>query len=226
MEKKTIWTLGAIAFILICLCCMFFKIPKIEDDLLGRTRTALSKAGIEVENLSIKGRSLTMAGFVKSAEVKENAGSIAKNIWGVSLVSNELKVRQPKVTTKTKQVEIVQKKLDETIKLENIQFETGKEIIKSSSYPLLNKVVKILKENPNISINIDGHTDSTGDETFNKILSKKRAEAVKEHLVKNGINTNKLIAIGYGSSKPIADNNTKEGRKKNRRVEFKIIKEK
>ncbi len=225
MKKKTIWILGSIGFILICFCCMFFKIQTIEEDLLNRTSNALNEAGIKVENLTIDGRAVTLSGIVKSENIKQKAGSITENIWGVNSVSNNLKIKESETPTPIKQQQIIQNKLDQIIGLENIQFEKAKEIIKPISYSILNKIVNILKENPNIAININGHTDSSGNPVFNNRLSKKRAESVKNYLVDKGIAQSRLFAKGYGSLQPIADNKTKEGRRKNRRVEFKINRE-
>jgi outer membrane protein OmpA-like peptidoglycan-associated protein len=82
----------------------------------------------------------------------------------------------------------------------------------------------ILKENPNIKVEIGGHTDSGGSEVANQKISEKRAESVKKYLMdKFNISGNRMVVKGYGSKKPIADNSTKEGRAKNRRVEFKVI---
>jgi OOP family OmpA-OmpF porin len=72
------------------------------------------------------------------------------------------------------------------------------------------------------SVVIEGHTDSSGDAAFNQQLSEKRAEAVKAELVANGANPDKIKTVGYGESKPIADNGTREGRAKNRRVEIRV----
>ncbi len=86
-------------------------------------------------------------------------------------------------------------------------------------YPEIERFAKFLKENPNIKVEIQGHTDSIGSERYNLILSQKRAEAVKDILVKKyGISPDRIIAKGYGESKPIASNKTPEGRAKNRRV--------
>ena len=71
-------------------------------------------------------------------------------------------------------------------------------------------------------IEVEGHTDNVGKAEVNKKLSQKRADAVKDYLIKKGIEADRLSAIGYGSEQPIADNKTKEGRAQNRRVEFKI----
>lgn len=83
----------------------------------------------------------------------------------------------------------------------------------------------LLKDNPRIKVEVGGHTDSTGSEKANQKISEKRAESAKKYIEdKYNIPSDRMVVKGYGSSKPIADNNTKEGRAKNRRVEFKIIK--
>lgn len=106
---------------------------------------------------------------------------------------------------------------------ETIQFETGKATLDPSSTGLLDDVAAILKANPAITqMTIEGHTDSVGDAEFNKQLSQGRADAVKEYLVGKGIDAGRMTAVGYGAEKPIASNDTEEGRATNRRVEFKV----
>jgi OmpA-OmpF porin, OOP family len=104
--------------------------------------------------------------------------------------------------------------------LQGIQFETGKDVIRPGSFPILNNVVSIMKENKEYNLIINGHTDNVGKPDANMTLSQKRAEAVKAYLVKNGVEQNRLNSFGYGDTKPVADNKTPEGRAKNRRVEF------
>jgi outer membrane protein OmpA-like peptidoglycan-associated protein len=106
--------------------------------------------------------------------------------------------------------------------LQGIQFESGKDIIKKSSNAILDKVVKVMMDNPAYYLEINGYTDNTGIADKNLALSQKRADAVKNYLVKNGIDGEKLIARGFGQSFPVADNATAAGRAKNRRVEFKV----
>ncbi|MBI5404095.1 MAG: OmpA family protein [Ignavibacteriae bacterium] len=112
----------------------------------------------------------------------------------------------------------------EVITLDNIYFDFGKSDIKKESYPELDKIVRLLFENSGIRIEIFAHTDNVGSDDYNLKLSQSRAESVLSYLVSNGIQESRLTAKGFGSSKPVADNNTEQGRQKNRRVEFKIIK--
>ncbi|MEN3044813.1 MAG: OmpA family protein [Candidatus Hydrothermales bacterium] len=111
-----------------------------------------------------------------------------------------------------------------TIRLQNIYFDTGKATIKPESYPILDRVAEFLKSNPKALVEIQGHTDSVGSDSYNLTLSQARAEAVRNYLINfHNIDPSKLVAKGYGETMPIADNLTREGRAMNRRVEFKVI---
>jgi len=110
-----------------------------------------------------------------------------------------------------------------TVRLNNIFFETGKADLKTESYSELNRVIEFLKENPNVKIELSGHTDNVGNADFNKTLSQKRADSVMAYLVSKGVDPSRLVAKGYGMEKPVADNTTEEGKAQNRRVEFTIL---
>ncbi len=114
--------------------------------------------------------------------------------------------------------EEVKKKVDYAA--QNILFATGSFKLVASSNKGLNEVVKILKDNPDLKLSIDGYTDNTGTAEINQTLSGKRANSVKDYFVKKGIDVDRLTATGHGQDNPIADNKTAAGRKKNRRVEM------
>jgi outer membrane protein OmpA-like peptidoglycan-associated protein len=101
-----------------------------------------------------------------------------------------------------------------------INFDTGKSDIKPESQAVVEQIAKLLSDNPNLSISIEGHTDSVGTPAANKTLSEQRARAVMSAVVKTGIPAGRLSAVGWGQEKPLADNRTEEGRAKNRRVEI------
>ncbi|MES2559026.1 MAG: OmpA family protein [Bacteroidota bacterium] len=105
----------------------------------------------------------------------------------------------------------------------NVYFEKNKAEILAESQTFLNEIIVYFRKNPSLSVEISGHTDQTGDEKANMFLSENRAKAIVNYLVENGVQSERLKWKGYGGSMPIADNNTEEGRKKNRRVEFKIL---
>jgi len=107
---------------------------------------------------------------------------------------------------------------------EKIQFAHDKATILEASFGLLNEVVQVIKDNTQIKkILIEGHASSEGDKAHNTKLSDERAVAVMTYLAEHGVAKDRLSAKGFGSSEPIADNNTEEGREKNRRVDFTII---
>lgn len=107
----------------------------------------------------------------------------------------------------------------------NVYFDTGKSTLKKSSEEAVDRLENLLALKPEIKVQISGHTDNVGNDEKNQNLSEERALAVKEELIKRGISEERIKAKGFGESEPIADNNTADGRAKNRRVEFQIIKE-
>jgi outer membrane protein OmpA-like peptidoglycan-associated protein len=111
-----------------------------------------------------------------------------------------------------------------SVRINNIFFDFNESILKPESYLELDRLYKYLNDNPEINVEISGHTDNVGTEEYNITLSYARANAVKEYLVSKGINLNRIVSKGYGKSKPVATNETDEGRQLNRRVEFKILK--
>jgi outer membrane protein OmpA-like peptidoglycan-associated protein len=110
--------------------------------------------------------------------------------------------------------------------LTGIQFDTGKATIKQSSNQILNQVVKIMNENNDFNLDIAGHTDNVGKPASNLDLSTRRAAAVKDYLVRKGIDAARISSEGYGDTRPVASNKTAVGRTQNRRVEFTAVFEK
>ncbi|MDF9797455.1 OOP family OmpA-OmpF porin [Catalinimonas alkaloidigena] len=110
-----------------------------------------------------------------------------------------------------------------TVNLENVLFDRGTSEMLSGSSETLDEVVEFLNENPNVVIEVSGHTDNRGRPDLNLILSQERAEAVKRYLVEQGIKSERIQEKGYGGTKPIASNAIEEERQKNRRVEFTIL---
>jgi len=106
--------------------------------------------------------------------------------------------------------------------LQGIQFETGKNRIRSASRAILGEVISIMNNNPSYKLTIGGHTDSIGSSESNQRLSQRRADAVKKYLTDRGVDSSRVSAIGYGESSPVADNKYSAGRKQNRRVELSV----
>ncbi len=110
----------------------------------------------------------------------------------------------------------------ESIILKDLLFETGESTLKEESYKELDKLVSLFQNNSTLKVEIQGHTDNTGNEAENLILSEQRAKSVVEYLISKGVSSFKLFYKGFGSSKPITTNETEESKAKNRRVELMI----
>jgi len=107
--------------------------------------------------------------------------------------------------------------------IEGINFKTAQATILPGSYSILDRAVAVLKEYPDIRLEISGHTDSRGKADYNRDLSQRRADAVKMYFITKGIDSSRLTSVGYGLDRPIADNGSEAGRAKNRRTEFRLL---
>lgn len=123
-----------------------------------------------------------------------------------------------------KDLYLVPIEVGEIVRLNNVFFDFDKWDLRPVSYIELDRVVELLKENPAIEIEMSAHTDSRGTDEYNFILSDRRARSVMEYIISQGISRDRITSHGYGESKPVATNDTDEGRQLNRRVEFKIMK--
>lgn len=110
--------------------------------------------------------------------------------------------------------------LERELVLEGIEFDVDSATIRPASFPILTRAIAILRDNPDVRVQIQGHTDNTGRASRNRQLSQERAESVRQYLVEHGIPEARLEARGYGPSRPRAPNDTEEGRARNRRIEF------
>ncbi|MDH5365525.1 MAG: OmpA family protein, partial [Cyclobacteriaceae bacterium] len=131
---------------------------------------------------------------------------------------------EPKQISRTISLKKVRRSVGVSKVLRNIYFEFNKATFTTDSYTELNKLEKMLADNPTVNVEISGHTDAVGNDKYNKKLSLLRAEAVIRYLMEKGIDQRRLTAVGYGEERPLASNDDEsEGREINRRVEFKIL---
>lgn len=110
-----------------------------------------------------------------------------------------------------------------SFRLDHVYFDLDKATLRPDSYKQLAELLGYLQRHDDVNAEIAGHTDNTGTDTHNLMLSQDRANTIRNYLVSKGIKANRLIAKGYGSSQPVADNSTEEGRKLNRRTEVRIL---
>jgi OmpA-OmpF porin, OOP family len=128
----------------------------------------------------------------------------------------------PPVLTVSPAIQL-QDRLDNVVSEKKVEFLPSSVSLTNDSYSILKQVAGVLLENPAINIEIQGHTDNVGPEESNKTISEWRAGEVREYLIHKGVAPERLTRVGYGSSRPIADNETEEGRKQNRRINFLVL---
>jgi outer membrane protein OmpA-like peptidoglycan-associated protein len=122
-----------------------------------------------------------------------------------------------------KKYALVEVKKDRIIIKQQVHFVSAKFTVMADSFPLLDQVVQVLRDQPKLRVSIEGHTDAIGGELANMKLSQARAESVRTYLVGKGIAADRLEAVGFGPTKPVASNKTEKGRGQNRRTEFRIL---
>ena len=103
---------------------------------------------------------------------------------------------------------------------DNLLFETGKDVIKTSSYSSLNELATVLINNPQTNLYLEGHTDDVGEDDANMTLSQNRSASVKRYLTQRGVDENRITTDGFGETRPVADNTSAKGKALNRRVEM------
>lgn len=173
-------------------------------------------AGAILGNVVAGSGNRTTGGLVGAA-----IGATVGGLVGRQMDKQEAELRQQMAGTGVQ----VQRQGD-TIRLqapENITFDTGRADVKPQFQPVLSRLSQSIQQYPDTIVQIEGHTDSTGSASMNQTLSENRADSVRTYMAQRGVESNRLIAVGYGASRPVADNSTPQGRAQNRRVEVLIV---
>jgi outer membrane protein OmpA-like peptidoglycan-associated protein len=160
-------------------------------------------------------------GTLIGAGIGALAGGLAGGSIGRYMDNQEAAMRQNLAAVEGASIQRQADMLAVTFK-SDVLFDVGSAAVKPGAYDELMRVAQVLNQYPQTTITIAGHTDSTGTEAFNQQLSEQRAMAVKNAMVGQGVAAARMTAIGYGESKPIADNSTEGGRQMNRRVQITI----
>ena len=147
---------------------------------------------------------------------------ISASAEGYAFFARAFKPDTTEITKLSKKIPVGKLKKNEPIVLNDITFDTGKADLKPESFEELDRVVKMLEDNPKITIELSAHTDDVGNDDSNLKLSDKRAKSVMDYMVSKGIKAERLAAKGYGETQPLVPNDSDENRAKNRRVQFKI----
>lgn len=225
------------------------KAGYIENDLSYKSNHLLEKQQIGGVIVGMDGRDATLTGTVVSESRSTEIEQIVSALPGVRVVDNQLKIAEPEPVAVAPKVEIVPEpepipeteialapkpepepeiqeetveELLQTLDLSGITFLFASDEITQQGKLILDDVANVLTEHPEFDVIIEGHTDSIGEDSINLNLSQLRAQSVLSYLANTGIQVTRLTATGFGESAPIADNDSKEGRALNRRIEFTV----
>ncbi|MBC8195239.1 MAG: OmpA family protein [Acidimicrobiia bacterium] len=204
-------------------------------ELSGVVQAAMIQAGLPSVEVQVDDWTVILYGRVATPELKEAATRVAQAQAEVIAVDNRLMVPEPKVDEEVEpevpdlpaaQADLLlQARLSAAAAHSPIRFSSGGDRITEESVPTLDLIAGFLSMNPTVSVQIIGHTDSDGEAEANLELSTIRAEAVRTQLVARGAEPERLTTLGLGETDPISDNLTKEGKGRNRRIEFLVIPE-
>lgn len=227
-DKRKICVLLCSLGALTLLCTMMHTSDIASKVALGAGGVGTAMLDVE-QNISSEIGDVNVSGAMGDANI---SGSIEGNITGAvqgatdvagavdGNVSSAVGAVESNISTEAL---AVQNEMAKVLSFENIIFETNSANITEQSIVSVDKIAKILSENPNVKVEIGGHTDDLGNDKSNQILSQKRVDSVKAKLQDMGIASERMSAVGYGETKPLAENSSDENRAKNRRVEFKIV---
>lgn len=163
--------------------------------------------------LSVRGTQVELAGKISNQnDIQPTTANFQSLVETPYRLNAKLTVNQ-----------VEQKIIDEALKNRIIEFESGSAILAESGTKILDEMAIALNKVAGKKVKVIGHTDSSGDPAKNLTLSQNRADAVKNYLIAKNIPTDRLSVEGLGSNKPVANNTTAEGRKKNRRIEFEVL---
>ncbi|MEM7248967.1 MAG: OmpA family protein [Acidobacteriota bacterium] len=198
------------------------EVVSIDRKLVSRLKALQgSQATPGAFDYEVDGNTVILKGWVPEdeADVRESLEALVAQMPGVREVINDMELGPPEERERE-----ALRRIYEILRLGNIYFDFNKATIRSESLPSLAKIAAVLLEPDTASLDlvIEGHTDSVASKRYNQGLSERRAAAVKAALIENGVAASRLTTIGYGETRPVANNATPEGRAENRRIEFRL----
>lgn len=212
----------------------FTKKDAIEAGLTHQVRKALSRDDLPIVNVSFSGRVATLTGSVNDQALVPKIERTTSGVFGVQRVHNQLEAVSTEVVYATVVAEpefkngfYVPPTLHplEKYKLDKVQFVYAQATLVEDAYPVLDRLARLLGQNPSIQIELSVHTDNQGTPLGQIMFSEVRANTIRDYLISKAVKAEQVIATGYGSTRPIASNENNEGRTKNRRVELRVLKD-
>ena len=202
--------------LLLCLffVCVFTEASAIENAIAAEVTEAVDTPDLYWSSVEVHGQSVVLTGSAPDVPARRQAEQRAWHVSGVTSVTNDINV--------IGEAGSCQQELNDYLSREQISFKSGKADVAESSYHTLGMLAMIVRT-CDTPVEIAGHTDDRGDAEINLRLSQRRADNVARHMVRHGVAPERIRAVGYGETQPIAQNGTEAGRKTNRRIEFRVL---
>ncbi len=221
-ERPSIWpwllalVAGACLIVIVAL-----KLQSIPANLQSQAEQQLAASGLNGLTITVDGRDVSLLGSIEKQIPVAPLVQQLESIDGVRIVRDDVS-RFDAVEVDAQNTQLFLQALSR-IDLSTVSFQAGSNSIAGGSAESLDQVAQLLQDNPDKRIRIEGHTDDTGPASVNLRLSQERAQAVARYLESRNVSSAQLIAKGYGSTQPIADNATESGRARNRRIEISYV---
>jgi outer membrane protein OmpA-like peptidoglycan-associated protein len=234
MNRALVLSLGLIALAAVSFVCVQTRAPAIERDLLERTGEALRENEMPWASARVDGRDLALEGQAPTEELSRRATELARRIRGVRAVDNRLTVSPPPLQIEAEGPEQEAtpeeadgqeascRRLAQLLSGRFILFTTSSSELSRDGREFLDAAAALAVDCPSAYVEVAGHSDSRGETEINLPLSQDRADAAVAYLAERGVPADRLAAIGYGESRPVADNETEEGQARNRRIELSV----
>lgn len=201
-------------FLCLLFICVFSEASAIENTLAAQVTSSVDSEDLYWSSVEVQGQTVVLSGAAPDVPARIAAEQRAWSVGGVTSVDNAIQVIGEAGTC--------QQQLNDYLASETITFKTGKAEVIEESFHSLSMLAMIVRR-CSTTVEVAGHTDGRGDAEVNLYLSKRRAEVVAKHLVRHGVKADRIKAMGYGESQPLADNSTDAGRELNRRIEFRVL---
>ncbi len=221
MQRAIALSIAVLAFAGLCFFCLRTHAPMIQADVSGRVVQALAANHIGSAAVGVDGRDVVLSGPANSVQVSAATTQLVESVEGVREVTVHAVDAQPDASTVSRipaaqDADVAktesQNKLDTLLQQDVVEFDPSSAQLTAHGRAVLDQVVPVLLASPGLNCEIQGHTDSQGSAEVNQNLSYRRAIATKNYLVNKGVAAERLTTAGYGDTKPIASNDTPEGR--------------
>lgn len=222
--------LGVLAFL-----CINYKAPLIEADVTARTSATLADAGFGWANVGVDGRDVTLTGTAPSGELRTSAASLARDVWGVRVVNDALRIAEAVPTATEPEPEPAveapppdrgaecRRRMGEAIAADEVHFAFDRADLPATAPAYLDGVAAVAADCPDLRLDLRGNTDAQGTDEYNVGLSARRVASVRRYLESAGMAADHFESEALGESEPVATNQTPAGRAANRRVDIRLI---